>query len=346
MAAGFGGEGMTAKEIKEKALQAGFSACGIIPAEHFEEYRKALDERSKAFPDSAKRYKPLYDMVTPPAGGKSIIVCSRGCNHYKTPDSLAKHVGKMYLFDGRLPFTEEYRAGTEFETYLKNGGLRVLEGGVPDRWAAAKAGVGKFGRNNFTYTPEHGSYVTIYTWVVDAVLDYDPYPESAIAEECSEDCLACVAACPTGALCAGLSMEYGSCIPSMANDTEILPDAEARKRLGLWLYGCDICQDVCPMNARKLSGEKDFPLLAQYEKYLQPGNILEMDEETYKNIVNPRFWYIGEDGLWLWKCNALRAMINDGDKKYHALIKKYSSDQGQDPRIREVAQWGCEQLGL
>ena len=335
---------MTAKQIKEKALQLGYTSCGIIPAEPFEEYRKSLDERIAAFPQSEEYYKPLYGMVNPPEGSKSIIVCTMGCTQYKIPEVLSKYIGKYYLFDSRLPYSKENRAKEEFETFLKTNRLRILEGWVPDRLAAAKAGVGKFGRNNFIYTAENGSYVCVYTWIVDKVLDYDSAPEDTLAVECAEGCMACVHACPTNALCDGLNMDRGRCIPHVANNTKTLPDAATREQMGLWLYGCDACQDVCPMNARKFTETEEFPLLAQFEEYMQPENILEMDEETYINIVNPRFWYIGEAGLWLWKCNALRIMINDGDKKYHHLIKKYNNHE--DLRIREIAQWGCEKLGL
>ena len=64
---------------------------------------------------------------------------------------LAKHIGKFYLFDVRLPYVEEHRAQSEFEAFLKNTGLGIVKGGVPDRLAAAKAGLGKFGRNNFFF---------------------------------------------------------------------------------------------------------------------------------------------------------------------------------------------------
>ncbi|MCL2421604.1 MAG: epoxyqueuosine reductase [Defluviitaleaceae bacterium] len=335
---------MNAKAIKEKALQLGFTACGIIPAEPFEEYRQSLDERIASFPESKALYEPLYDIVNPPEGAKSIIVCTMGATQYKVPESLSKYIGKHYLFDGRLSYSKEFRANEEFETFLKISNMRVLEGGVPDRWAAAKAGVGKFGRNNFTYTEAHGSYVCVHTWIVDTILDYDPAPESTMASQCTEGCMLCVHACPTSAMSDGLSMNRGRCLPQISNDTENLPDASTREQMVQWMYGCDACQDVCPMNAGKFKETEDFPLLAQFEPYMQPENILEMDEDTYKNIVNPRFWYIGEDGLWLWKYNALRIMINNGDAKYHHLIKKYSSHE--DTRIREVAEWGCKKLGL
>jgi len=83
----------SASEIKEKALQLGYSACGIIPAVAFDDYKKALEERIKSFPESAEFYKKQYNRITPPEGAKSIIVALRGYNHYKVPESLKPHIG-------------------------------------------------------------------------------------------------------------------------------------------------------------------------------------------------------------------------------------------------------------
>ena len=335
---------MNSKTIKEKALQVGYTACGIIPAKPFEEYRKSLDERIAAYPQSKKAYDDLAGLVNPPEGAKSIIVCVLGYSQYKTPKSLAKSMGKHYLFDGRLTFSKEFRANAEFETFLKVNRLGILDGGVPDRWAAVKAGLGKFGRNNFFYSDKHGSYAIVHTWSVEAELEYDADPKDYMAKECSEGCLSCVAACPTKAMTGSLMMDRCSCAAQLTFDSDTHPNAEQREQMGSWMYGCDVCQDVCPMNDRKMTESENFPLMAEYEEFLQPENVLEMDEDTYKNILNPRFFYLGESGLWKWKCNALRVLVNEGDTKYHPLIKKYSHHE--DSRIREVAEWGCKKLGL
>jgi len=333
---------MTAQEIKCKAKQLGFTGCGIIPSAAFNEYKQYLDERVASFPESKSLYEPLYDHVRPPETGKSIIVCVRGYNNYRTAKRLNGVIGKLYQFDPRLSYSQEYRAKLEFETYLGTLGIRLLKGAVPARWAAAKAGLGKFGCNNFIYTQEHGSYIWIDTWIVDKELEYDAAPENTLASACNENCRKCIKSCPTKALSDSFSMDRGACVVQLALFTKDVPRENLRAKMGQWLYGCDECQDACPLNKDKLNEAEDFPLLSEFEEYLQFEKVLEMDEDTYANVVFPRFWYTGKDGLWQWKCNALRCMINSGDSKYHQLIRQYCNHT--DARLREIAEWGCNVL--
>ncbi|MCL2385931.1 MAG: hypothetical protein FWC89_00125 [Defluviitaleaceae bacterium] len=334
---------MTTKEIKQKAEQH-YAACGIIPAKFFDEYTKFMDERVKTFPKSKKLYAGLYNFAQPPESAKSIIVCIQRLNKYKVPNSLRGLIGKHYLFDGRVHFSEEYRAGAEFEAYLHTLGMSVIKYEPPVRWAAARAGIGKFGRNNFIYSLEHGSNVIVRTWTVDKVLEYDEIPADFHLPECSDDCQKCVKACPTNAFTDGFSMDYAKCIAYHTFNAEELPSEEILQQMGQCLYGCDMCQDVCPANKNKFTENEPFPLLEQYEAYMQPEAVFNMTEETYNKIVNPRFWYCGENGLWRWKCSALRAMVNSKKPEYFKYIKDSLSHE--DPRIQTIAQWGCRTLGL
>jgi len=326
-------------EIKQKAQQLGYTACGIIPAAEFSEFSHYLEERVKTFPGSKHLYEPLAKMSSPPEEGKSIIVGIRGFDQYKAPESLRRVTGKVYLVDGRVEYSPQYRAKQEFAAYLATLGINIVKGYVPLRWAAVKAGIGKFGRNNIIYSEKHGSHVWIDAWVVDKELEYEPEPESIYLTACSDDCLKCVRACPTKALSGSFSMDMGKCITHLifAEDDELTDDVKSQ--MGTWLYGCDICQDACPCNARDTRGEEDFPLMAEFEELLKYETVLGMDEKTYKKVLNPRFWYGGEAGLWMWKRNALRAMINSNDSKYHQTVREYLTNE--DERLRSVAEWGC-----
>ena len=300
---------ISATSIKEKALQLGYSGCGIIPATTFEEYHKALDERIQNFPESKERYETLSAMANPPEGAKSIIVCIRGYSQYIIPDSIKKHIGKYYMFHTEIPYSPGFQAKAEFTGYLQLAGLRIIKANPPVRWAAVKAGLGKFGRNNFFYTEEHGSHVHIAAWIVDAEFEYEKPVDTTIMPGCHEDCNKCVTACPTKALDGPFSMNYNKCVVPLIYKKEP-PCEDIQRQMGQWVYGCDACQDACPLNKGKFMEQEEFPLLSQFADYLQPEKILNMTEDDYANIIFPRFWYAGQDGLETWKHNANRTIAN------------------------------------
>jgi len=335
---------MLSKKIKDKAKQLGYTACGIIPADTFDDYEEQLNVRSRLFPESKERYDDFRCFVTPPEDAKSIIVCTQRYNKYKVPKESEKFYGKMYLFDNRISYIEDYRANTEFETFIKMLGLGIIEAPVPDRLAGARAGLGKFGRNNFLYDDKNGSFIIIETWIVDKELDYDETPEDTRLPACNDNCHKCIEACPTKALTDKMTMDIGKCICRVQFDGKDALNEDMREQMGIWLYGCDACQDVCPMNKDKFTETEEYPLLSDFEELMKPETIMEMDEGTYRSILNPRFWYAGEESLWLWKCNALRTMINTGESKYHETIRKHKSNE--DERISNMAKWGCEKLGI
>ena len=339
--------GITSADIKRKLLSLGYSDAGVIPAEDFLEYDAALTSRATSFPSSAKMYDFLRSMAHIPVEAKSIIVATRAYTRYRVPDSLSGRFGKFYVFDGRLKHTEERRASLAFEAFMSENGLGIVKGSVPARLAAVRAGLGFFRENNFFYTEKDGSYVVIDTWLVDAAFNAetsDPAEAEATSPKvCSDTCGACIKACPTGALDGPFSMDRGKCVAhfSFAGWAGI-PGEALREGMGKWLYGCDACQDVCPFNKGKMRGEEDFPGLEELEKELELENLLEMDGETYKNTIQPWFFYIGENEHWLWRVNVLRAMANSRHIKYYGAIERHLTDQ--DGRVREIAAWGIRKL--
>ena len=335
---------MQSSDIKQKALALGYLACGVVPAGIFGEYAAHLDERVRTYPQSKELYDPFYAFARQPEGAKSVIVCTRRYSGYSMPKTFDGHIGKLYLFHCMLPYSEAARSATEFEAYLNFLGIQTLTYDAPVRFAAVMAGLGAYGYNNFFYDPKHGSYVWIDTWVVDQELEYDAAQEKVLLSACSEACLKCVKACPTNALSKPLSMNRGRCLTHLLTHAEDTLDETTRAQMGVWWYGCDVCQDVCPANQHKFTDTDPFPLLAEYEAYLTPERILEMDENTFDKVLRPRFFAAGTGSLWMWKCNVLRSLINAGDARYHNLIKQYTTHT--DARVQEIARWGCARLGI
>jgi epoxyqueuosine reductase len=253
---------------------------------------------------------------------------------------IDKHIGKAYLVDGRLKYSKEYSQRLEFEAYLDGLGLKTAYSIIPARLAAINAGLGHMGSNNFFYTKKFGSWVFIETWVIDAELEYDQ-PTSSF--NCPEGCNKCIDACPTGALNKPFSMNRGKCIAQLTIGPD-LKSEELKTKMGTWVYGCDICQNVCPMNKHKWEEKEDFVDLSDVIQYLSLESLWKMDEKTFLEVIQPRFWYIGQDGLWIWKYNVLRAMANSGDKKYHEYIKEALEDR--DHNIRNMAIWACQKSGI
>lgn len=334
---------MTSKQIKEKALQLGYISCAVIPVSAMDGCSERFDERCETYPQSKPFYENYRKMVNVPPDAKSIIVTIRRFNQYKTPEYVKNEIGRVYLVDGRLPYSKEHRYALEFETFLAANGIKKVNGNVLGRWAGAKSGLVKFGYNNFIYDEQHGSQIWVDTCVVENELEYDSVPENTCMSACSDDCLRCVKACPTKAFAGKFSMNMGRCIAHLMFREDIT-DEETLTQMGTWIYGCDMCQRVCPSNKDKFNESEEFPLLSDHEKYLNFETILEMDEDFYVRVLNPLMWYAGEEASWKWKRNVLRAMINSNEEKYHPYIKKYANHE--DKRIAQMAKWGMEKLKI
>jgi epoxyqueuosine reductase len=331
-------------DIKGKAYALGYDLCGVIPASSLKEYSIYLDKRIERFPKSRHLYEKLYDLGSPEKKekwAKSIVVCVRRYNKYKIPPEIDKYFGKVYLFDGRTTYSEEHKSTVLFEEYLRNLGVAFFKDSTAARWAAVKAGLGQFGKNNFLYTP-YGSWVWVDTWTLNVELEYDA-PVTA-TQACPEKCSKCIDACPTRALSEPFAMDRGICVAQLSFYSSGLPSDHLRDQMGTWLYGCDVCQDVCPKNKHTWVEEREFPELDSIVHLLSLEKIAEMDENTFLERIQPRFWYIRKESIWLWKCNAIRAMANSHDAKYHTYIRR-ACREGEE-NVRSMASWACKKLGI
>jgi len=298
------------EEIKKLARKSGFVDCGITSVDPFEDYEIELRARASSDLDAAGRYIQMMPRARPAdrlKWAKSIIVCVRRYGKYRLPEELVGHIGRNYICDCRRQGAPDFTIDTDFEEGLRSLGVQFKKGSVPDRAAAVRSGVVRIGRNNFAYTAKCGSWLNIETWVTDAELEPD-----APARECPcpEGCTACIDACPTGALCAPFDMRMSRCIAYLTYSAPEPIDSELWALMGEWVYGCDVCQQVCPLNETKWEELESIPWIEKFRGQLTPAALKDMDYDTYHNIVHRRFWYIKLDNIKRWHRNAQRAYDN------------------------------------
>lgn len=257
--------------------------------------------------------------------------------NYKIPESVRGHIAKAYLFDTRVDTNvKEYQHRLKMEKYLNELGLKAAAkpfGLVALRWAALQAGIGIIRRNNFLYT-QSGSWVQLEAWLTDAEMELRETPD---IPPCPEGCSRCREACPTHSLSDAYTMSPTSCISFLTTfGGRDLPSEPLREKFGECIYGCDICQNVCPMNRGKSQEKDDFPGLSDIAPVLTPEKILDMQDDFYKEKIQPKFFYLSPDELWKWKVNVLCFMKNNHQERYQPYI--IAACNNEDIRIREMAQ--------
>ena len=329
---------ITAKAIHEKALELGYAACGIIKAGDMRGYEDMIDKRGERFPETEQFLRSRFANYAKPQEGepwvRSIIVCAARYGKYKVPEELQGRIGKYYLTDGG----GNNNTNARFEEYLAGNGIKFTADATADRYAAAKAGIGIIRKNNFLYT-EHGSWVRLKTWLIDQDLEHICEPA---LPPCPDGCTKCVDACATGSLAEPYQMNAFSCTTTMTYG--IFPPAELRMQMKGWLYGCDDCQDCCPMNEGCWTDGEELPGLDDLRGYITLEQLCSLDGETLKAKLPPKFYFIAPDKIWRWKANALRAMAYEYEPKYLQYIQQAAADESENEFVREIAKWALEQI--
>lgn len=336
-------------KIKEAALIFGYEKCGIIKLSDMDGYGEKLDERIDKVPEAEGFYKSLYrftNIQNSHPWAKSIVICVRKYSNYRVPEHLHGMVAKYYLFDSRTDEkSEDYQDSLKFEKYMHDVGIRAETerkfGLTALRFAALKAGLGIIRRNNFFYT-EAGSWVYLEAWLIDKELETKEIPA---LRPCSDKCNLCIKACPSASLSKPYTMSPIACVSCITTFAgRDMPNEKYREQLGNWIYGCDACQDVCPMNKNKWEGTKEFPGLDALSSHITLEQIVKMDYEFLENVMQPKFWYIPKADVWKWKVNAINAMLNNYKDEYIDTIDAARKDSHE--KVREMAEWAINQIKI
>ena len=206
--------------------------------------------------------------------------------------------------------------------------------------------MGTFGKNCLFYSnrvARHSSWVLPIAVVVD-----HPFTPGTptIQMGCPDWCRnACIAACPTRALKGDGTIDPQRCISFLTYFGEGLTPRELREPMGLYIYGCDRCQNVCPRNAAWLAA--DLPLnqkVVQKTPDFDLAALLAMDTPYFERRVWPHMFYMAADDLWRWKMNVARAMGNTRDSRYVPDLARALED-GADDRVQAMAAWALGRVG-
>ena len=235
--------------------------------------------------------------------------------------------GRLRRFARELPDVVEQPVRTRFF---------VDDGPMNDRAAAERSGVGWFGKNTNILTPTHGSWV----FLAQVVTDLELKPDPPLKKTCGE-CIRCIPACPTDAIVAPYVIDNRRCISFLTIELRGPIPRELRPLMGDWVFGCDICQDVCPVNRKAvLSLEPDFNKRHDFDAPdLIP--LLDLDDEAFRErFEGSPIRRAKREGL---QRNVCIALGNIGDPvAVPALTNALNSDS---PLVRSHATWALGQIG-
>jgi epoxyqueuosine reductase len=319
-----------ASELERLGEELGLDVVGAAPASPYSETERHIRERRARGLFADMKFTMAHperschpETLLPDA---RTVISAALCYYAPEPERPAGH--------GRLPrYTwsdayEELREKLDLLGRRIGGSYRVLVDANEhvDREAAARAGVGFYGKNTLLITRRHGSWVVLGTLVTDVELEATPPLEL----DCGE-CRLCIDACPTGALDEPGTLDANRCLSYWTQAAAPIP-LEYREELGAQVYGCDICQDVCPWNRGVEKRRAGAPAGEAHVSLLDWLHADEADlRQRYDRLFVPR-----NEGRWL-RRNALVAAGNMGGEAERAAVEAYRDSE--DDMLREQAQW-------
>jgi epoxyqueuosine reductase len=279
----------------DSALAHGFAAAGVLAASRplsFERYRAWLEKGlhgEMAYLDRGASARARFDSILPYT--RAVIAVARAVEG-RGPGNVAQFArGEDYHRVVRRHLkavVEDLRPiaprGTHFRVCVDTAPLL-------EREIAVRAGVGFLGKNGLLIVPGLGSHVVLGEVLTDAALAPTAAPADPGADRCGT-CTACLEACPTGAFVAPRLLDARKCISYLTIEkrTPFTPAEEAA--LGGRLFGCDVCQDVCPFNAAR-GAEPGGPAAS-----LDPEEILDIGADAFRaGFFGSSIWRATREGL-------------------------------------------------
>jgi len=339
-------------EVIEKAYALGFDEIGFTTAEPFESQKEVLLERKEGYEHFKRDNIDLMRGTDPQKilpGARSIIVLVHWFLKESFHPFMEAHFGKFYVDEDRIFRKEMIGRSVDFVKYLREKGITAKASGeLPHRACSGRAGIGNVGKNCIMYSRKPGyenSWIIPSAILVDQEFDPDD-PKDEKEFGCPDYCKnTCIVSCPTRALKGPRHIDPRRCISNLTYNSREITPLEMRVPMGLWVYGCDRCQNVCPRNdAWRAKGKPVNKRVEAKTVDFNLSTLLHMDEEFFKAKIWPHMFYIDAKNLWLWKMNVARVMGNTRDRKYLPdLIRAFK--ENEDERVKGIIAWSLGRLG-
>ena len=272
--------------IKTEAKRLGFLSCGVSKAEFLEEEAPKLESWLNQNKHGKMQYmENHFDKRLDPTllveGSKSVV--SLTYNYFS----------EQLQHDSEAPKISTYAYGMDYHYVLKNKLNQLLEfikeeiGDVHGRafvdsaqilekaWAK-KSGLGWIGKQSNMLTQKVGSFYFIAELIIDLELE----PDHAVTDHCGS-CTACIDACPTDAITEPYKVDGSKCISYFTIELKENIPTEMGGKLDNWMFGCDVCQDVCPWN--RFSKQHNEPL------FNPKPELLSMTKKDWEEITQETF---------------------------------------------------------
>lgn len=337
--------------IRRRATELGFDLVGFGPAAPFDQERELFLERlGDGFLRgmgwiTAERARLSCDPEALLPGARTIVGLGTSYAPADGPETGSQGRGRVARYARGRDYHQVIppKLSTLAELIRELGGTDtrcrtfVDTGPLVDRAAARRSGLGFYGKNTCILTGPHGSYVFLSAILTTLELAPDPL----VAKDCGS-CRACIDACPTDAIVGPGKMDATRCISYLTIEHRGSIPREQRPMMGSWVFGCDVCQEVCPWNrGRRVTEHDEYSAAQGAGADLDLEELLELDEEAFRTrFRDTPLKRAKRAGLLR---NAAVALGNLGDRAAEGALVGALSDA--EPLVREHAAWALGQIG-
>jgi epoxyqueuosine reductase len=352
--AGQGLPASPAERVKALALAVGFDLAGIAPASPTPETESLRGWLARGYAGEmdwiGRRVEERVDPRRVLEGARSVIalgwVYDPGAHAAAAPGRarVARYAGGDDYHDVLLERVRAFEAGLAplLGHAVRTRGY-VDTGPVLERAFAARAGIGWIGKNSCLIHPRLGSYLFLAVVLTDAELA----PDAREPDHCGS-CSACLDACPTDAFPEPGVLDATRCISYQTIEARgPIPEA-LREGQGDWLFGCDVCQEVCPWNLRERRSVPPDPLGLRAR--VGPRDAWRSPALAWLLALEEDEWRAATRGTALRRTryrgllrNALVTAGNSGDASLAPLLRRHA--EGGDALLAEHARWALARLG-